>query len=110
VKVYKTSEIKERTCIKSCAQYQSTNTGYSRLITWISRLILYIVDQAESWGSKSRQSSRLVFGPSRLMSGITVSFSGFVSRFDLDSSFLYSEALIVRIDEICLELGEFYDL
>jgi len=28
----------------------------------------------------------------------------------LDSDFLYSEAVIVRIDEICLELEEFYSL
>jgi len=44
------------------------------------------------------------------MSGLAVSFSGSVFRFDLDSGFLYSEAVIVRIDEIYLGLGEFYDL
>ena len=43
------------------------------------------------------------------MSGLTV-FFGFVSRFELDSDFLYSEAVIVRIDEVCLGLGEFYIL
>ena len=44
------------------------------------------------------------------MSGLVVFFSGSVSRFELNSSFLYSEVGIVRIDEVCLELGEFYDL
>jgi len=44
------------------------------------------------------------------MMDLAVSFSGFVSRFELDSAFLYSEAVIVRIDEVCLGLGEFYDL
>ena len=44
------------------------------------------------------------------MAGLTVSFSESVSRFDLNLGFLYSEAVIVRIDEICLRLGEFYDL
>ena len=68
----------------------------------------------ESWGSESCQSSRLVFGPSRLIYGIsrlvswpsrlildlTIFFSEFVSRFELDSGFLYFEAVIVRIDEV----------
>ena len=54
--------------------------------------------------------SRLVPWPNRLMSGLAVSFSGYVSRFELDSGFLYSEAVIVRIDEIYLVLGEFYGL
>ena len=44
------------------------------------------------------------------MSGLTVSFSGSVSRFELDSSFLYFEAVIVHIDEVCLGLEELYDL
>ena len=44
------------------------------------------------------------------MSGLTVSFSGSVSRFELDSSFLYFEAVIVHIDEVCLEVREFYGL
>ena len=43
------------------------------------------------------------------MAGLVV-FLGSVFRFELDLSFLYSEVMIVRIDEICLELGEFYDL
>ena len=44
------------------------------------------------------------------MVGLTFFFSGYVSRFELDSSFFYFEAVIVRIDELCLELGEFYGL
>jgi len=40
------------------------------------------------------------------MAGIAVSFSGFVFKFGLDLSFLYSEAVIVRIDRVCLGLGE----
>ena len=48
--------------------------------------------------------------PSRLISGLIVFFSGFVSRFKLDSGFLYSEAVIVHINEVCSEVGEFYDL
>ena len=44
------------------------------------------------------------------MSGLTVLFSGSVSGIELDSSFLYSEAVIVRIDEVCLGLRENYDL
>ena len=36
VKVDKTSKIKERTCTRICAHYQSTNIGYSRLVSWIS--------------------------------------------------------------------------
>jgi len=44
------------------------------------------------------------------MSGLAVSFSGSVSKFELDLDFLYSEAVIVRIDEACLGLGEFYSL
>ena len=74
--------------------------------------------------SESCQSNRLVFGPSqlihdinrlgpwpsRLMSGLPVSFSESVSGFELDSGFLYSEVVIVRIAEVRLELEEFYDL
>ena len=44
------------------------------------------------------------------MLGLAVFFSGSVSRFELDLSFLYSEAVIVRIDKVCLELGELYGL
>ena len=44
------------------------------------------------------------------MSGLAVSFFGFVFRFDLDSGFLISEAVIVCIDEVCLGIGEFYGL
>ena len=44
------------------------------------------------------------------MAGLTVSFSGSVFRFELDSCFLYSEAVIIRINEICLRLEEFYGL
>ena len=44
------------------------------------------------------------------MAGMTVFFSGSTSRFVLDLDFLYSEVVIVRIDEICLGLGEFYGL
>jgi len=41
------------------------------------------------------------------VSGLTVFSSGSIFRFELDSGFLYSEVIIVRIDEVCLELGEF---
>jgi len=44
------------------------------------------------------------------MSGLAVSFSGSLFRFELDSGFLYSEAVIVRLNKVCLELGEFYGL
>jgi len=44
------------------------------------------------------------------MSGVAVSFSRYVSRFELDSDFFYSEAVIVRIDKVCLGLGEFHGL
>ena len=44
------------------------------------------------------------------MSGLAVSFSGSVSRFELDLGFLYTEAVIVRIDEVYLALGELYGL
>jgi len=54
--------------------------------------------------------SRLILWPSRLISGLTVSISGSVFRFELDSGFFYSDAVIVSIDEVCLGLGEFYGL
>jgi len=44
------------------------------------------------------------------VSGLIGSFSVSVSSLELDSSFLSSEAVIVRIDEICIELGLFYGL
>ena len=44
------------------------------------------------------------------MSCLTVFFSGSVFKFELDTDFLYSEAVIVHIDEVCLELREFYGL
>ena len=44
------------------------------------------------------------------MSGLTVSCSEYVSGFELNSGFLYSEAVTVYIDEVYLGLGEFYDL
>ena len=44
------------------------------------------------------------------MSGLTVFFSGFVSIFELDSDFHYSEAVIDHIHEVCLGVGEFYGL
>ena len=44
------------------------------------------------------------------MEGLAVSFSGFVCRIELDSDFFYSEAVIIRIDEVCLGLGESYGL
>ena len=44
------------------------------------------------------------------MLGLAVFFSGSVSRFELDSGFLYSEMVIIRIDEVYLELEEFYGL
>ena len=43
------------------------------------------------------------------MSGLTI-FLGAVFRFELDSSFFHSEVMIVCIDEVCFELGEFYGL
>ena len=41
------------------------------------------------------------------MAGQTVSFPGSVFIFELDLGFLYSKAVIVRIDEICLGLNSF---
>jgi len=82
--------------------------------------------QTESWVLEFCQSSRSIIGYSRLIhvisrlilrscrlvSGLTVSFCGkdLFSIFELDSSFLSFEAVIVRIDEICIGLGEFYGL
>jgi len=54
--------------------------------------------------------SRLIHWYSRLISSLAASFSGYVSSFELDSSFLSSEVVIVRIDDICIELGESYSL
>jgi len=51
-----------------------------------------------------------MLGPSRLVSGLTVFFSRSVFSFELDSSFLFSEAVIIHIDEVCIGLGDFYDL
>ena len=69
---------------------------YSRLIIEYNRLIHVI--------------SRFILRPSRLVSGQTDFFSGSVFSFKLDSSFLSSETVIVRIDEACIGLGEFYGL
>ena len=44
------------------------------------------------------------------MSVVVVSFSRYVSRFELDSDFFYSEAVIVHIGEVYIGLGEFYGL
>ena len=44
------------------------------------------------------------------MTGLTVSFSGSVFRFKLNSGSLYIKVVIVHIDEVCLGLGEFYGL
>jgi len=44
------------------------------------------------------------------MAGLTVFFSRSVFISELDLGFLYSEVLIVHIDEVCLGLGEFYGL
>ena len=54
--------------------------------------------------------SQLIQNISRLMSGLAVFFSGSVSIVDLDSGFFYSEAVIIRIHEVCLGLREFYSL
>ena len=62
---------------------------YSRLIDMISRLILMY---------------------SRLKSGLTVFFSGSISSFQLELSFLSSETMIVHIDEVSIRLGESYGL
>ena len=44
------------------------------------------------------------------MSGLAIFFSRSVSRFELDSDFLYSEAVLDHIDEVCLGEGEFCSL
>jgi len=62
---------------------------YSRLIDTISRLIHWYI---------------------RLISGLAVSFSGSVSSFEVDSSFLSSGTMIVRIFGVCIGLGESYGL
>jgi len=41
---------------------------------------------------------------------LTIFFLGFVFSFELDSSFISSEAVNVRIDGVCLGLREFYGL
>jgi len=41
---------------------------------------------------------------------MTIFSSESVFNFELDSSFLSSEAMIVRIDEVCIGLGESYGL
>jgi len=43
---------------------------------------------------------------SRLISSLTVSFSGLVFSFEIDSSFLSFESVIVHIDGVCIGLGE----
>ena len=53
--------------------------------------------------------SRLIHWYSRLISGLTISFSESVFSFKLDSSFL-SGVMIVRIDEVCIGLEESYGL
>ena len=54
--------------------------------------------------------SRLITWYSRLISGLVVFFSGSVSSFELDSSFLSSGVMIVRIDGVCIGLGESHSL
>jgi len=44
------------------------------------------------------------------MAGLVVLFSVSAFLFELDSDFLYSEAVIVHIDRVCLGLGEFYGI
>ena len=44
------------------------------------------------------------------MSGLIVSFSGSVFSLELNLNFLSSEAVIVRIDEVCIGLKDFYGL
>ena len=41
---------------------------------------------------------------------MVVLFSGYVFSFELDSSFLSAEAVIVRIDGVCIGLEESYGL
>ena len=54
--------------------------------------------------------SRLIHRYSLLISGLAVSFSRYVFNFELNSSFLSSEAMIVHIDGVCIGLGESYGL
>ena len=54
--------------------------------------------------------SRLMHWNSRVKLGLAVFFSGTVSSFNLDSSFLSSGTMIVRIDDVCIGLKESYDL
>ena len=54
--------------------------------------------------------SRLIYWYSQLISGLTVFFSVSVFNFELNLSFLSSETVIVHIDEVCIGLGESYDL
>ena len=54
--------------------------------------------------------SQLIHWYSRLISGLVVSFSGYVSSFELNLSFLSSEVMNVRIDRICVGLEESYGL
>ena len=44
------------------------------------------------------------------MSGLIVSFFGSVSSLGLNLNFVSSEAVIVHIDEVCIEIREFYGL
>ena len=44
------------------------------------------------------------------MAVLAVSCLSSISSFELDSSFLFSEAVTIRIDGICLGLEEFYGL
>jgi len=104
-----------------------TYTWYSRLMIIISRLIVCIVD----WSYKQRvrvsnfwqiswlipmysrlidKTNWLIHWYSQLISGLTVFFSGSVSSFELDLSFFSSGAMIVRIDGVCIGLGESYGL
>ena len=48
--------------------------------------------------------------PCRLMSDLAVFFSESILSPSWIQGFFYSEAVIVRIDGVCLELGEFYGL
>jgi len=48
--------------------------------------------------------SRLIPWPSRLVAVLTVSCLGSVFSFELDSSFLSFEAVIARVDGVCLGL------
>ena len=55
--------------------------------------------------------SRLIDMISRLISGLSVFFySGSVSSFEMNSSFLSSKVVIVHIDGVCIGLGDSHDL